>query len=71
MNHPTHGHNHTSCQHCFHWCDCCKVVYCCKCGEQWGNNSYFTYYPPVYPNVPVTWTGGTVTWSSSCSHGHC
>ena len=49
-------HNHGSC--CKHeevkYCGVCKLVYCVKCGEEWGKRDYtWTWTYPTYPTYPT------------------
>ena len=64
-----HGntHNHQHC-HCVHYCPVCNVVYCCKCGQQWGQNwGYYCTYPYSYG-----WGGssGNITSTIMTCGGH-
>ena len=78
MTHNHQGHEHCSCQHCLHYCSVCNIVYCCKCGQTWGNN--YNWYPiqpywPVQPSAPcspwtVTYYGNAYGGGTTCNHTH-
>lgn len=66
-----HKHKHCHCNHDLKYCSCCDVVYCVKCGREWGSFAYrgITWYPWTY-----TSTGGTqITYSDTttlCTNNH-
>jgi len=68
MSHE-HTHEQDVCLHeCLHYCKTCEIVYCCKCGRQWGVTKttvmmYYPYYPYNTYNTygPVWWNGATDT----------
>ena len=69
-----HCHKHDHCEHELKYCGHCDVVYCKKCGREWGVKTW--YYPWTYttPTITVpTWTttsGSTVTDTEvyKCNH---
>lgn len=78
-----HKHTHDCCKHdCLHFCSCCNKAYCCKCGKEWGEPSYYGYYAPLaYPYITATdpcattitcddLTCGSDATVSSCVHSH-
>lgn len=53
------------------FCEICDVVYCEKCGREWGNTTW-----ACYPNYQVTYDSSTTTCgpmgimsNTTCSHG--
>ena len=61
-------HNHCNCN-CKHenlkWCPVCNVVYCEKCGEEWKQESPWTW---TYPSGTGTYIGtDTLTTTGDCS----
>ena len=71
----THGFHH-HCNHILKYCEHCDVVYCDKCGREWGEKrvSHYTYTVPntwVYQGVPytVTWRNGTSDYTLTPSNG--
>ena len=63
-----HNHYHNHCDHNLKHCGHCDVVYCTKCGREWGHN-YGWYTTSTYPYYSIlgnaTSGGSTVT---GCSH---
>lgn len=80
-------HQHNCCpmggEHCKHYCSCCHVEYCCKCGKEFGCG-YGRYLPsyPIYPTWPTYpyitcqmqdggGSGGAASSAkSTCTHSH-
>lgn len=57
-----HSHHH-GCKHDLKYCEVCDVVYCTKCGKEWGKTVFYYSYssPYVYPlpntnPYPLTYT---------------
>ena len=57
-----HQHN-CSCDHNLKYCGHCDVVYCTKCGREWGRY-YYNSYPWTYTTVGGSAIGGTI----NCTH---
>jgi hypothetical protein len=57
-------HEH-GCQHELVHCPVCDVVYCKKCGKEWGQHQHWYTYPTIWcPNITavspsITWTNNT------------
>jgi hypothetical protein len=47
-------HEHCECKHELKHCPVCDVVYCTKCGKEWGKTVYINNYPVTY-NPPTTY----------------
>ena len=70
------------CHHCEHelkYCVQCDVVYCGKCGREWGKSFYaypywnYRYYVPTWTGAssPITTTGTfTSNIGSTTEHNH-
>ena len=64
-------HKHCHCDHDLKYCSHCDVVYCTKCGKEWGQKHYC--YPWTYPYYPWTYTataGGVATGDTVTISGH-
>lgn len=62
-------HEHI-CKHELKHCPVCDVVYCEKCGREWGKESIKWYPYTTYPNYPtITWSVDTGT-PTAVSHVH-
>lgn len=48
----SHEHCHGECQHELKYCAVCDVVYCSKCGREWGKPLVTYPVPIVYPVYP-------------------
>lgn len=59
-------HNHScGCKHLLRHCSHCDVVYCLRCGQEWGH--YYNKY--WWPTSPLqTYCGGTTDISVSDSN---
>jgi hypothetical protein len=49
-------HNH-GCEHNLKYCRQCDVVYCTKCGREWGGYDHQHFYP-YNPYIPWNTTDG-------------
>ena len=77
-----HSHDCGICQHeCLHYCKCCGKVYCCKCGQEWGDSiwryqPYTIWISPAIKYGTATYTiDNTValdatTDTMKCCHSH-
>lgn len=60
-----HTHECTGCKHeCLRYCECCLKVYCCMCGKEWGE---YTYYYTTTTSWDTINVAGITT---VCSHSH-
>jgi hypothetical protein len=68
---PMRKHEHC-CQHELMLCPVCDVVYCKKCGKEWGQKEYYPeYYPYPYINPGWPYTYPVITYSANTSyHNH-
>lgn len=71
-------HQHDHCQHELKLCNQCGIVYCVKCGKEWGTTwaqddyTYIPFYPtypyPYTPYIPQTgdfWPTPPITWATT------
>lgn len=68
--HNQYGHIHCGCVHCLHYCQYCNVVYCCKCGQQWGQGYSYYYTYPQYTTTNPVLGAGTTTIGTCVGHTH-
>jgi len=47
----SHSHNHCGCNHELAYCGHCDIVYCKKCGREWGHYQYWYTPQCTYPTV--------------------
>lgn len=67
-------HNHSHCQHDLKYCHHCDIVYCTRCGKEWGKQHYhynITATPWVwtYNGVPYTVTYSNGNYNLTTSNG--
>lgn len=61
------SHYHSHCQHDLKYCNHCDIVYCTKCGREWGQQHYhYSYTAPTYPWV---WTYNGVPYTVTYTNG--
>lgn len=63
-----HEHNH--CHHELKHCSICNVVYCTKCGKEWGGTNWYPYYPPLQPYTPYWTTTGDIKFIDGTTTNH-
>lgn len=60
-----HEHGYSGCNHELKYCSHCDVVYCIKCGKEWGYYYFNPYYPYIvtykYTDGANQTVGGTFT----------
>lgn len=69
------SHYHSHCSHDLKYCSHCDIVYCAKCGREWGQQHYhYTYTTPVtwtwtYNGVPYTVTNTDGSYKLTTTNG--
>jgi hypothetical protein len=67
-----HTHGYCGANHDLAFCSICNIVYCKKCGQEWGRNYYYypywtypNYYPyPNYYGTTTTYGTGNLDYSN-------